>query len=305
MSESKTDGGLFFGVAAYGLWGLFPLYWTLLARASAVEVLAHRVAWSLVVTVLLVWGTRRWPGFVAIWRSPAVRWRLALAAAILAVNWGVYIWGVNSGHVVETSLGYFINPLVTVGLGVIVLGERLGAWQWTALGIALAAVVVLTLDYGRPPWIALILAASFATYGLLKKQASAGAIESQAYESLVLAPLALGYLAYLEASGAAVFAHAGPATDGLLALSGVVTAVPLILFGAAALRLSMTALGLLQYLAPIIQFALGLIVFHEGMPPARWLGFAFVWVALLIFTVDALRSRRASAARAALVVEPD
>lgn len=304
MSESKTDGGLFFGVAAYGLWGLFPLYWTLLARASAVEVLAHRVAWSLVVTLLLVWGTRRWPGFVAIWRSPAARWRLAVAAAILAVNWGVYIWGVNSGHVVETSLGYFINPLVTVGLGVLVLGERLGAWQWTALGIALAAVVVLTLDYGHPPWIALILAASFATYGLLKKQASVGAIESQAYESLVLAPLSLGYLTLLEATGAAVFAHAGAATDALLALSGVVTAVPLILFGAAALRLSMTALGLLQYLAPIIQFALGLLVFSEAMSPARWLGFAFVWVALLIFTVDALRSRRASV-RAALVVESD
>ncbi len=304
MSKSRTDGGLLFGVAAYGLWGLFPLYWTLLAHASAVEVLAHRVAWSALVTVLLVWGTRRWPGFVAIWRSPGARWRLAIAAAILAVNWGVYIWGVNSGHVVETSLGYFINPLVTVGLGVLVLGERLGAWQWTALGIALAAVVVLTLDYGRPPWIALILAASFATYGLLKKQAAVGAIESQAYESLALAPLALGYLTYLEASGAAVFSHAGPATDILLALSGVVTAVPLILFGAAALRLSMTALGLLQYLAPIIQFALGLLVFHEAMPPARWLGFAFVWVALLIFTVDALRSRRASA-RADLVVQPD
>lgn len=304
MSKSRTDGGLLFGVAAYGLWGLFPLYWTLLAHASAVEVLAHRVAWSALVTILLVWGTRRWPGFVAIWRSPGARWRLAIAAAILAVNWGVYIWGVNSGHIVETSLGYFINPLVTVGLGVLVLGERLGAWQWTALGIALAAVVVLTLDYGRPPWIALILAASFATYGLLKKQAAVGAIESQAYESLALAPLALGYLTYLEASGAAVFSHTGPATDILLALSGVVTAVPLILFGAAALRLSMTALGLLQYLAPIIQFALGLLVFHEAMPPARWLGFAFVWVALLIFTVDALRSRRASA-RADLVVQPD
>ena len=210
---------------------------------------------------------------------------------VIGLNWGGFIWGVNNERVVEVSLGYFINPLVTVLLGVIVLGERLRPVQWVAIGIAALAVVGLTVDYGSPPWIAFLLAGSFGTYGLAKKKAGVEAVESLTFETLVLAPIALGYLVWLSANGNGNFSSHGVSHMLLLASTGLVTAIPLICFGAAAIRVSMTTIGLLQYLAPTLHFALGLLVFHEPMTLVKWAGFALVWLALVIFTSDVMRHR--------------
>lgn len=290
MTEHRR--GFLLGATAYGLWGAFPLYWPLLEPAGAVEILAHRVLWSMVTMALLVVLLGRTRHLLTIVRTPRTRRLLTVAAVVIAVNWGMYIWGVNNGHVVEAALGYFINPLVTVLMGVLILRESLRRLQWVAMGIATSAVVVLTLDYGRLPWVALVLAFSFGTYGLAKKSADAGAVESLAFETAVIAPVAGGYVAYLAAVGDGNFAGHGAGHALLLTTTGVVTALPLICFGAAATRLPMVTLGLLQYLAPIIQFALGVFLFHEDMPAGRWIGFVLVWVALVLFTVEAVNHRR-------------
>lgn len=274
------------------MWGLFPLYWPLLKPAGAVEILAHRIVWSLVVTVVLIVVLNRRSRLKAVLATPRTRAILAIAAVVITVNWGTYIWGVNNDHVVEASLGYFINPLVTVMMGVLVLGERLRRLQWVAMGIATVAVVGLTIEYGRPPWVALILAFSFGTYGLAKKKANTGAVESLTVETLVLTPVALVYLLWLMGQGTATFGYQGAGHVALMMGTGVVTAIPLICFGASATRVSMTTLGMLQYLAPTIQFALGVFLFHEPMPALRWAGFALVWVALAIFTFETVNHRR-------------
>jgi chloramphenicol-sensitive protein RarD len=279
-------------VAAYLLWGAFPLYWPLLEPAAAFEILAHRIIWSLVVMGALVLALGRTTAFRRVLESRRVTRLLALAACLVTVNWATYIWAVNNGHVVESSLGYFINPLVTVLMGVFILGERLRPWQWCALAVATLAVVALTVDYGRLPWIALILACSFGSYGLCKKQAGAPAVESLTFETLVIGPFALAYVAWLTAHGQSSFTDHGPVHLLLLISTGLVTAVPLICFGGAAIRVPLVTLGLLQYLAPILQFALGILYFHETMPVGRWVGFALVWVALAVFTLDSLRHRR-------------
>lgn len=290
MSEQRQ--GFLFGVAAYGLWGAFPLYWPLLEPAGAIEILAHRVLWSLLTMGLLVVLLGRRRQFADLWRSPRTLSLLGVAAVVIGINWGMFIYGVNNEHVVETSLGYFINPLVTVLMGVLILGETLRPLQWAAMGVAAAAVVILTLDYGRLPWVALVLACSFGTYGLAKKQARAGAVESLALETVLLAPVAAVYVGWLVAAGRADFGTHGAGHALLLTTTGIVTAIPLICFGAAATRLPMVAIGLLQYLTPTIQFTLGLLVFHEPMPTGRWVGFGLVWVALLVFTVEAINHRR-------------
>jgi chloramphenicol-sensitive protein RarD len=290
--QTEQARGIALGVAAYGLWGLFPLYWPHLEPAGAIEILAHRVAWSLVTMLVLLVTLRRTSYLRAIFRNPRVARLLVLAAVVVAVNWGTYIWGVNNGKVVETSLGYFINPLVTVLMGVVILKETLRTWQWVAIGIAFVAVVGLAVEYGRPPWVSLVLAFSFGTYGLAKKQANTGAIESLTFETMVLTPLALGYLLWLGQSGGGHFLGHGAGHSLLLASTGLVTAVPLICFGGAAIRVPMTTLGLLQYLAPILQFVIGVTIAHEQMTPMRWVGYALVWVALVIFTVDTMRHRR-------------
>jgi chloramphenicol-sensitive protein RarD len=278
-----------YGIAAYALWGLFPLFWPLLEPAGALEVLAHRVLWSLlVVAALLALGIASVRGL----RRGQVL-RLAVAAVLLAVNWGSYIYGVNSGQVVETSLGYFINPLVTVALGVVVLGERLRTLQQVAIGVASVAVVVLTLEAGHPPVIALVLAFSFGTYGLLKKQAGVGAVASLAVETAVLAPVALGYVLVLAAAGKATFAAHGVGHALLLASAGLVTTLPLLAFGAAATRIPLTILGVLQYIAPTLQLLCGLLVTHEAFGAPQAVGFGLVWVALVLFTADLVRSHRA------------
>ena len=284
MSEQRR--GFFFGVAAYVLWGGFPLYWPLLEPAGALEILAHRVLWSLLTMGLLLVLLKRTPHLRALLRERRTVLILCVAAALITVNWATYIWGVNNGRVVETSLGYFITPLVTVLLGVFVLGERLRSLQWAALGIAAAAVGVITLGYGRLPYVALVLAFSFGIYGLAKKTANVGAVESLALETALISPFAGAYVAWLALTGASNFGAHGVGHALLLTSAGIVTAIPLICFGAAAIRVSMVTLGLLQYLAPILQFALGVLWFHEDMTAGRWAGFVLVWAALALFTYE-------------------
>lgn len=290
MPESRKGFG--FGLAAYLLWGVFPLYWKLFDESGPVELLAHRIVWSLVTLAGLIAVRRK----VRQLRATATNRRqlgwLALAAVLITFNWGAFIFGVNHGLVVETSLGYFITPLATVLLGVVVLSERLRPAQWVALAIAASAVIGLTVEYGRPPWIALVLTVSFGTYGLAKKKAGAGALEGMTVETAVIAPIALAVLIVLSVSGNATVTGQGFWYVVLMVAAGPVTAAPLLLFGAAANRISLTTLGVLQYIAPIMQFALGVLVYHEDMPPMRWAGFGLVWLALVIMTWDALAHRR-------------
>lgn len=256
------------------------------------EILAHRVVWSAVCMAVVVVAVRRLTRLRALLADRRRLTVLAAASVLVSVNWGVYIWAVNNGHVVEASLGYFINPLVSVALGVLLLGERLRHLQWVAVAFAVTAVAVLTLAVGRPPWIALVLAGSFATYGFAKKKADAGALESLTVETFLLAPLACAYVAWLAARGASTFGTEGPGHAALLAFAGLLTAVPLVLFGAAATRLSLVSLGLLQYLTPLLQFAIGVWWYGEEMPTARWVGFALVWLALVLLTVETVSHRR-------------
>lgn len=282
--------GLAAGVAAYVLWGVFPLYWPLLKPAAPIEILAHRIAWALLfaIAVLALGSGFGWLRTLGRRRA----WMLTLAAVLVTINWGMYIYGVNNEHVVETSLGYFINPLVTVALAVLVQRERLTRAQGVAVAIGALAVVVLAVGYGRPPWIALTLACSFGAYGLVKKRVRVDGTQSFAFETAVLFVPAVAYLLYLASSGEGTFTTEGAGHAWLLALGGVFTAVPLMLFGAAAYRIPLTTVGLLQYLAPTLQFLIGVAVNSEPMPASRLAGFALVWVALAVFTVDAIRSHR-------------
>jgi chloramphenicol-sensitive protein RarD len=284
--------GILYGIAAYAMWGLFPLYWPLLKPAGALEILAHRVGWSLVAVVAILVVRRHWSTFRVLVRQPRKLGLLVLAATVITVNWGTYIYGVNSGHVVESALGYFINPLVSVLFGVLIFRERLRPWQWVAVGLGTVAVLVLTLDYGHLPRIALTLAFSFGTYGLVKKAAGVDAVESLTIETLVLFLPAVAYLGFLQFNGTATFGREGVGHALLLVGGGVVTAVPLLCFGAAAIRVPLTVVGLLQYIAPVLQFLCGVLIVHEVMPAGRWAGFAIVWLALAVFTWDTLRNAR-------------
>jgi chloramphenicol-sensitive protein RarD len=283
--------GLAAGVTAYLLWGLFPLYWPLLEPAGSIEILVHRCFWSLVAVGLVLTVRRQWA-----WVRPMLAdgrrvGLLALAACAIAVNWGVYIYGVNTHHVVETSLGYFINPLITVVLGVVILHERLSRAGWIAVALATCAVAVLTISYGHLPYIALILAFSFATYGFLKKSIGAPALEGLTVETSVLALPALIVMIVLGISGHGTFGH-GAGHTTLLVGAGVVTAVPLLLFGAAATRVSLTTMGLLQYLTPTLQFLVGVLVRHEPLPADRLAGCILIWAALVVFSFGGARDRR-------------
>lgn len=298
--DKETTAGVLFGIGAYGLWGLLPLYFFVLMPAGAVEIVANRVVWSLLFCALLITVTRAWPALVSALRNRAVFGSLALAALLIAVNWLTYTYGVTTGQAVEASLGYFINPLVSVLLGVFVLKEKLRPLQWAAVGIGFVAVGVLTYSYGKLPWIALTLAFSFGLYGFVKKRVGpkVDAVTSLSVETMVLAPLAAATMIYLALTGTATLTTQGPGHFWLLLASGVITAVPLLFFGASARRLPMTTIGLLQYFAPLLQFVLALLVFQEVMTTARWIGFGVVWVALLVLTVDVLRTtRRNSVAR--------
>jgi chloramphenicol-sensitive protein RarD len=256
------------------------------------EILLHRVIWSFAVVVVLLALRRDRPWFRAVRSQPGAAPRLAAAGGLITVNWLVYIWAVNDGHIVEAALGYYINPLITVALGIVVLGERLRRLQVVALGFGVVAVAVLTAAYGRPPWIAFVLACSFGGYGFLKKAVPVGAVTSLAVETLFLLPSAVAGLVVLEITGEAAFLRGSAGRDVLLVSLGVVTAVPLVLFGTAARRIPLSLLGLLQYLTPTLQLLCGVVVFHEPMPAERLIGFVLVWVALAVLAVDALGTRR-------------
>jgi len=295
--------GLGFGLLAYLLWGAFPLYWPLLEPAGALEILACRVVFSALAVGALLAARSRLGGVLRLGRRALLR--LSVAGAVVALNWGGYIWGVNHEHVVETSLGYFINPLVTVGLAVLVLSERLRRVQWAALALGALAVGVLSVDYGRPPWLALLLASSFGVYGLVKKQVGVPAPEGLFVEAAVLTLPALAVLAVLAGNGTATVASRGPGHLLLLASSGLVTAVPLLFFAGAASRLPLSTLGLMQYVAPILQLLTGVLIRHEPLPPGRLAGFALVWLALVVLSADALWHRPArSRPEPAVVADP-
>jgi chloramphenicol-sensitive protein RarD len=294
----QRPDGLLFGIAAYSLWGIFPIYWPLLEPAGAVELLSHRVVWSAVVMVCLAVLMRRRRALTVILRDRRTSLLLLASAAVISINWGVYIWAVTNEHVVEGSLGYFINPLVTVVMGVLVFAERLRPVQWVAVGVAALAVAGLTWDYGRLPVVALVLAFSFGTYGLLRKKANVGAIEGLTVESLLIMPVALGYLVWLQVVGSGHLLADPPWHQVLLASAGLATAIPLLCFGAAAIRIPLTTIGLLQYIAPTLQFLLGITVGGEPMTTGRWAGFVVIWVALTLFSFDSWRDWRTARLRA-------
>lgn len=277
------------------MWGLFPLYWALLSAAGAIETLAHRIVWSLVFLLVVLWqlalrktGTGL-ASLRALLRNRRTLGLLALAAVLISINWGTYIWAVTHERVVEASLGYFIGPLASVLIGVLALRERLRVGQWTAVGLGAVAVAVLIVGYGEVPWVALILAFPFAIYGLVKKMADAPSVESLAVETAILLVPAAGYLVFLELSGSGTFFSHGAGHLLLLIGGGLVTTLPLLAFNGAATRIPLSMIGLLQYIAPVLQFACGVLLFREHMPLERWLGFALVWLALIVLTTDSLR----------------
>ncbi|MQA25496.1 MAG: EamA family transporter RarD [Micromonosporaceae bacterium] len=291
MSEPRR--GYLYGLTAFGLWGLLPLYWKLLVASDAVEILAHRIAWSVVFVAGLLVVLRRWSWLRDLVRQPRRLLAVLAAAALIGINWVVFIYGVTSDRVVETSLGYFINPLMSVLLGVLVMGERLRIAQWIAIGFGAVAVAVLTVDYGRLPWIALAVACSFALYGLVKKKLGLPAAEGLFAESSALLLPALAYVGWLVAADQNSFGTISLSHTLLLAGGGVATAVPLLFFAGTANRVPLSALGMMQYLGPSIMFVLGVLVFGEPMPAARLAGFVLVWGALALFTWDGLRRRGA------------
>jgi chloramphenicol-sensitive protein RarD len=286
--------GLAFGAGAYALWGILPVFFLLLAPAGAVEIVAWRVLLSLVFCAILLTLTRGWGRFLAILRDRRTALTLGIAGAMILVNWLVFIFAALSGHVVEASLGYFTNPIVTVLLGVLILRERLRPLQWAAIGISVVAVIVIATNYGAFPWIALALAFTFGLYGLVKKRvgATVDAISGLAIETLWIAPIATGMLVFVGITSGLTIGAVSAGHTTLLLATGLVTAVPLLLFASAARRLPLVYLGLTQYLAPILQFLVGVFVLGEDMPPARWAGFAIVWVALIVLTIDTVTANR-------------
>ena len=288
--RSGYNSGLIAGVGAYVMWGLVPLYWPLLKPASAMEILSHRVVWSLVFLLIIVYFKKLFSDIKVALFDKRKMILLFFASIFITINWGVFIWAVNNGHVIETSLGYFINPLVSVALGVIVLKEKLRTLQKVAVSLTFVAVTFLTLTLGHPPYIALSLAFSFGFYGLVKKMANVKAIPSLTLESLMITPFFAVFLYYLSSQNELTFIELGPIHSFWLITAGIVSVIPLMLFSTAVLRIPLVVLGLLQALGPIIQFLLGYFVFDEPMITARWVGFLIVWLAVSVFSYDAVRT---------------
>jgi chloramphenicol-sensitive protein RarD len=295
-----SGAGLAYAVSAYVLWGILPLAFLLLVPSSAVEIVSWRIVFSLVFCALLLTATRGWARFLGIARDRAAVGWLSLAAAFILVNWSVFIFATVTGHVVEAALGYFTNPIVTVLLGVIVLRERLRPLQWLAVGISAVAVLVLAIGYGSFPWIALSLAFSFGLYGFVKKKVGpqADAIGGLTMETLVLSPLAAIALVIVGFTSGLTIGTQEPLHTAVMLSVGAITAIPLLLFAAAARRLPLVYLGLVQYVAPIMQFTIGVWLLHEAMPPERWVGFGIVWLALAILTIDMFLRKPSSQALA-------
>jgi chloramphenicol-sensitive protein RarD len=294
-----VNRGMLFGLVAYGVWGVFPLFWPLLEPAGAVEILAHRMVWSLLVVAIVMTVRRGWS---ELRRAPLRTWLLVLGAAVLiSVNWGVYIYAVNNGAVVEAALGYFINPLLSVLLGVMIFRERLRRLQWASVALGAVAVLVIGIGGGRVPWLALALAVSFGFYGLVKKTVRLTPQASLTAEGLVVLLPALAFLTVIQVNGTSTLTTHGGGHVVLLAASGLLTVVPLIAFARASQLLPLSVMGLLQYLTPVLQFLIGVLVEHEQMQPTRWVGFVLIWVALMIFAVDAVRRARTARSEAAAV----
>jgi len=288
--------GLLYGAAAYFLWGVFPIYWKLLNKVSAIEILLHRMVWSLVFLAIVLAVRKHWNWLSIVRRRPQVLLTISLSALLLALNWFTFIWAINHGFIVEASLGYFINPLLNVALGVIFLKERLRRGQGVAIVIALLGVIYLTVTYGAFPWIALTLAFTFGLYALLRKTAALDSLEGLSLEMALLFLPALAFIVYGELSGTATFLHSTWASSSLLVLAGAVTAVPLLFFAAAVRRAPLVVIGLLQYLAPTLQFIIGVLIYGEPFNSTRFIGFCFIWIALAIYAGDSvLRWQRRSA----------
>jgi chloramphenicol-sensitive protein RarD len=294
MREEKAKVrslGLVFGVSAYTLWGLFPIYWPLLEPASPVEIVSHRAVWTLVFCFIILWLTKTLKSTLALLKRPKIVAGLFLGSILISINWIIYIYAATSGHVVEASLGYYINPIVVIATGVLILKEKMRPLQWLSVGVATLGVAVLTLDYGRLPWIALGLAFSWGGYGLVKKQLGLGALEGLSIETLISSGAYLAYLIWLGNQGEGQFGVSWKITL-LFIGGGAVTAIPLLLFNGATNRLPLTLIGLLQYITPTIQFSIGVWYFHENMPAARWIGFVIIWIALVALALDLVKSGR-------------
>lgn len=289
----SLNAGILYGLGAYLAWGLLPIYWKTIHGVSATELIAHRVVWSFLSLVAIIGLSRQWRRFRAAVADRRVLGIYVIAAALITVNWFVYVWGVNSGFIVETSLGYFINPLVSVVFGVAVFGERLRRLQWTAVALAAGGVVYLTIAYGALPWIALALALSFGSYGLVKKMAPLSSMYGLTLETAMVLVPAAAYLLVHERWGGGTFLHHGYISDALLVGTGAVTTVPLLLFASAVRRTPLSTMGVLQYIAPTLQLLLGVLVYGEPFTRTQFTGFAIVWAGLIVFGLDGLLSRRA------------
>jgi chloramphenicol-sensitive protein RarD len=283
--------GLIYGVSAYVLWGMFPLYWPLLEPANPLEIVSHRAVWTLIFCVIVLAITHALKSTLATFRRPKVAIKLFLASVLISINWLIYIWATNNDHVVEASLGYYINPLIIIAFGVVLLKEKMRKMQWIAVSIATVGVIVLTVDYGRLPWVALGLALSWGTYGLVKKQLGLGALEGLAIETMIAFIPYCGYLIFIGSKGEGQFGN-GAGLTILLISAGAVTAIPLLLFNGSTTRLPYSTIGLMQYITPTIQFSIGVWVNNEAMPTARWVGFIFIWLALITLATDLLKSGR-------------
>lgn len=289
--------GVAYAALAYLSWGLFPLYFHQVASVPALEVVLHRTLWSLVFVLVVLALRRQWAWVRDVLRQPRVLGAFALSALLLSANWLTYVWAVNNGHVVDASLGYFILPLVNVGMGFVFLRERPRPGQWLAVAVAACGVLWLTLQAGHVPWIALVLALTFGFYGLLRKVAVLGALEGLTLETVLLAPLALAVLGYGAWQGQGAFVHGDGATLGWLLLGGPITAVPLLMFAAGARRIPLATMGILQYISPSMQLALGILWFGEPFAPQRMLGFGLIWTALLVYTLEGWSQMRKADAR--------
>ncbi len=286
-TPAQTNGALA-ATLCYFLWGLVPLYWRALSAVNSVELIAHRHVWSLLLLLAIIAAQRRFRSIGAALNSPRLVATNALAASLLTTNWLVYVWGVNRGNVIETSLGYFLVPLVNVAAGRFVFHEHLRRAQWTAIGLAVFGVALMIVQLGKPPWIALILAATWGGYSLMRKKSPLPAVTGLAVETLLLTPLAIAFIGWQQHTGQGAFGHVDSRTQLLLVCSGVITAIPLLLFSYSARRIRLSTLGLLQYLAPSVQLILGIAVFHEPFSRSRILSFSFIWAALAVYTADNL-----------------
>jgi chloramphenicol-sensitive protein RarD len=286
--------GFWYGLAAYASWGVFPLYWKLLSDVPVPEVISHRIVWSALLLFAWVAARGQLPVLRASVARPGVLKAYAIASVLIATNWGAFIWAVGAGHVVETSLGYFINPLLSVLLAVFVLGERLRPAQWASVAIAATGVLYIAITHGEVPWISLVLATSFAFYGLAKKRAPLGSVHGLTLETGLLVVPAAALLAWSESQGSAALFHRAATTDALLVGAGLVTIVPLLLFASAAQRIPLLWIGLLQYIAPTLQLAIGVLVFREPFESDRVIGFSLVWAALILFALEGVLAHRAS-----------